>query len=253
MGPRADGDNRSTVSFHRILLIESDPPQCQDVIEFLEQRGSLVKRTSGSESAIDQIRHGGFDLVLIETGNPVLTSLETAQAVRQLPRPQSDVPMIAICAQCNATERQAYLKAGFNGFLLKPIDTRDLRALFASSLRAPTVPIMNRESALVRLGGDTGLLRQLAEYFLEDAPKLLQDLESALTAGDVKIVHQTAHSLKGLAANFEAVAAVAAARDMEITARAGNPQACQALLDPLRAELARLIEALAAMLHEDRA
>lgn len=252
MTPHADGDSRSTVSFHHILLIEGDKEHCQEVVDFLEQHGSQVKRVLGAESPIEQIRHGGFDLVLIEIGNPILNSLVTAQEIRQLPRPQSDVPIIAIGVQCHAAERQAYLKAGVNGFLLKPIDIRDLRALFKSSLRASPVPVMNRESALVRLGGDTGLLRQLAEYLLEDAPKLMQDLEAALAAGEAKLVHQTAHTLKGLAANFEATAAVAAAREMEITARGGNLQGCQTLLGSLRAEIARLIDALTAMLHEDQ-
>jgi two-component system, sensor histidine kinase and response regulator len=247
MAPRTDGDSRSTVSFRRILLIEGEIAHCQAVVDFLEQHGSHVKRVLPDESPVEQVRHGHFDLVLVDVERPLLKSREIAQAIRQLPRPQSDVPMIAISSQSNAAERQAYLQAGFNGFLLKPIDIRDLRALFESPLRTAAVPIMNRESALVRLGGDAKLLRQLADFYAEDAPKLLRELEAALAADDAKLVHQTAHSLKGLAANFDAFAAVTAARDMELAAHAGNLQACPSLLDSLRSEIARLIEALAAL------
>jgi HPt (histidine-containing phosphotransfer) domain-containing protein len=60
------------------------------------------------------------------------------------------------------------------------------------------------ESAKARMGGNEELVADLARYFLEDAPKLVKDLERGMADGHAEVVERAAHSLKALAANFDA-------------------------------------------------
>lgn len=112
---------------------------------------------------------------------------------------------------------------------------------------------MNRETALARMGGDEGLLKQLAEFFLADTPALLNELDEAVRKGDARGAHHAAHSLKGLAANFEAVPAISAAREVELLGKAGDAAGCQSLLPHLHGEFARLSTALASLLNGHQA
>ena len=60
--------------------------------------------------------------------------------------------------------------------------------------------------ALRELGGedDPGLVRELIEMFLGDAPGRLELIERGLETGDLDVVERAAHTLKGSSANIGA-------------------------------------------------
>ena len=95
--------------------------------------------------------------------------------------------------------------------------------------------------ALRRLGGDTKLFDTLAGFFLQDAPALMQQLHDAHRSGAVELVFQSAHSLKGLAATFDALPFVEIADEIESLARAGNLSAIDGLISSLDYEFNRLV------------
>ena len=106
---------------------------------------------------------------------------------------------------------------------------------------ARTVPVTNREMALRRLGGDTKLFDTLAGFFQQDAPALMQQLHEAHRTGAVELVFQSAHSLKGLAATFDALPFVEIAAEIESLTRAGNLSASDGLIPSLDYEFSRLV------------
>lgn len=79
--------------------------------------------------------------------------------------------------------------------------------------------VVNVSATLQRLGGDVELMRDMAEFFLEDVPELLNAIRQGLQNGDAETVARSAHSIKGLAANFDAHKTETAARDVENAAR----------------------------------
>lgn len=104
-----------------------------------------------------------------------------------------------------------------------------------------TVPVINASVALRRLGGDQKLFATLASFFLQDAPPLMQQLHDAHRTGVVTVVGQSAHSLKGLAATFEALPFVELAAEIESLARAGDLSVIDGLISPLDYEFSRLV------------
>lgn len=107
-----------------------------------------------------------------------------------------------------------------------------------------TLPVFDRERALQRLGGDEELLADLTECFITDAPELLQRLEKAWSTQAANDLARSAHSLKSLAANFEAVACRDAALAVEMAGRHSNFENMGQKLDTLRRALKTLIAAL---------
>jgi two-component system, sensor histidine kinase and response regulator len=75
--------------------------------------------------------------------------------------------------------------------------------------------VWHRAEALERLGGDEALLRELCEIFLEESPKLMQNLRKAIEEGDASSVARAAHSLKGEVGHLGAAAASQAAQQLE--------------------------------------
>ena len=82
--------------------------------------------------------------------------------------------------------------------------------------------VLDRELAMARVGGDAELLQELAQLFLEEYPRLMEELRAALEQGDAQLVERTAHGLKGSVANFGAKPAVDAAYQIEQLGRGGK-------------------------------
>lgn len=81
--------------------------------------------------------------------------------------------------------------------------------------------ICNLEAALVRLGGDQELLLEMIDFYLEDYLTLTHRLRAAAESGDPVSLARSAHSLKGLAANFDGIEVVEAANAVTQASRAG--------------------------------
>jgi HPt (histidine-containing phosphotransfer) domain-containing protein len=74
---------------------------------------------------------------------------------------------------------------------------------------------LDRHVALLRVGGDEELLREIAAIFLDDYPKGLAEIREAIAGGDAKKLESAAHSVKGSVGNFGAQAAVESAFRLE--------------------------------------
>ncbi len=73
----------------------------------------------------------------------------------------------------------------------------------------------NKSESLARLGGDEELLRELCEIFLEECPKLLQELRQGIAVGEPEAVMRAAHSLKGELGYLGAKMAAQSSRELE--------------------------------------
>ena len=103
----------------------------------------------------------------------------------------------------------------------------------------------NLRAALERLDGDAELLLMLIAVYLEDSVELLSRLGAAIDARDAASAERAAHSLKGLAANFDGFPAVEAALVIETATRQGDWPTTTAGLPLLEQEVSRLRQALA--------
>jgi HPt (histidine-containing phosphotransfer) domain-containing protein len=65
-------------------------------------------------------------------------------------------------------------------------------------------------------------INELIDAFLEDAPLMVQNMQTALASGDVESFRRNAHSLKSNAYTFGATELGALARELEFRAKASN-------------------------------
>ena len=107
--------------------------------------------------------------------------------------------------------------------------------------------ILNLAAALERLGGDRELLEEVAQLFLETAPKALAQLREAVAKHDAPAVASAAHSLKGSVSNFEAGPSCQAALRLERMGRSGELTGVEEAFAALETEMERLQPALVAL------
>jgi len=109
-------------------------------------------------------------------------------------------------------------------------------------------PILNPQAiqALRELspeGGDE-FLRELITIFLADTPKQFAELEGALASQDAAKVTRAAHTIKGSSGNFGAAEFARLAYGIEMHGKANELASATVALPGLKAEYARVAEAL---------
>ena len=88
--------------------------------------------------------------------------------------------------------------------------------------------------------GEPDVLAEIFNLFLDEVPKRIDALRSAVTSGDAVKVQRTAHSLKGSAGNIGARAMHEVCRQIDERARAGELATLQSLVDTLVAEYGKV-------------
>jgi len=103
---------------------------------------------------------------------------------------------------------------------------------------------VDRAAVLDRVGGDESLLREITEIFLTEYPSLLEEIRSAVCAGDPSKLERFAHTLKGSVANFGAAEATRAAYQLEQIGRDQQLEQAPAALRALELHFSALRPAL---------
>ncbi len=96
----------------------------------LGELGYAARCVENGREAVDVVRAGGCDLVLMDVHMPGLDGLAAARAIRDAERPGDvHVTIVALTASSLARDREACLAAGMDDYLAKPIQLDDLRAV----------------------------------------------------------------------------------------------------------------------------
>jgi PAS domain S-box-containing protein len=105
----------------RILVVEDNPTNRIIATKLLEQLGASVETAADGFLGVEAAARGGFDLILMDVQMPGIDGLEAARRIRALSAPMGETPIVALTANVLSHQSQAYLAAGMNGVVGKPI------------------------------------------------------------------------------------------------------------------------------------
>jgi two-component system, sensor histidine kinase and response regulator len=259
----------------RILVAEDSPVNQKVALRLLERRGHEAVVVGDGRNALSALESGSFDLVLMDVHMPEMDGLEATRAIRRRERDAGGhVPIVAMTASAMEEDRDRCLAAGMDAFLSKPIrseefyqviesmasprpsedggspmngETREPGANEPAGRRASSFDL---EEALHQVDGDREILKELAEVFLDQAPKLLERIREAAREGEARDLRQAAHTLKGSAAIFSGTSVADAAQRLETLGREERLDEADSAVAELEPLLSRLMTELEAHLAE---
>ena len=121
----------------RILVAEDNDVNQILINAVLTRMGHVVHLVANGQLAVEAVRRGDYDLVLMDLQMPGMDGMEATQAIRALGDARASVPIIAMTANAFEEDRHACLAAGMDDYVAKPIDVEHLaRAIARCSVAA---------------------------------------------------------------------------------------------------------------------
>ena len=106
-----------------ILVVEENELNLKLLRDVLEYAGYDVRVARTGEDGIALAVSEPPDLVLMELRLPGIDGVEALRRLRESPR-TADIPVVAVTAQVRKQDRERALRAGFDGYVVKPITVR---------------------------------------------------------------------------------------------------------------------------------
>jgi len=193
----------------RVLVADDDAVSRKVSRLMLERLGCEVEVVEDGAEAVAAATGGGFDLILMDLRMPRVDGLEAATTLRSTlgaacPR------IVALTGRATGEDRDRCFQAGMSGWLSKPVDPQRLKLEVlsiepesATGPRADAADMLDtaRIGVLRQVGGQR-LVNDLVTLFLDEQPRRLQRLQTAVDRADATSVADVAHSIKGSCVNL---------------------------------------------------
>ncbi len=214
--PAHEPDGRPLGRRLRVLVAEDHEVNAHLIGLYLRQLGHDFVRVSDGRAAVAAVQRDSYDVVLMDAQMPVMGGVDATRAIRRLPVRQPRI--IAVTASVLASDRTAFLGAGAEDFLTKPVRlaTLDERLRrWAPDGRAPApggAPSLLPGVPVPRQGGSAHAAPDVAPggAALEDLALDGETVEELRDLGEEAFAHLLGQYASGLP---DTVAALLAAAD----------------------------------------
>ncbi len=273
----------------RVLLAEDNPVNVEVARAMLDALGLEVDCARNGDEALQAVRSGEFDVVLMDCQMPVMDGFAATAEIRrheQQSGRQRMLPIIAITANALQGDREACLAAGMNDYLSKPFSQQELGAVIGRWMALPLAASVHHQAAeptpapapaaaaiaiagaqaevrtainlraldsiraLSKDGGDA-LVHKVISAYVDDTPQQLATLRTAIAGIDPEQLRRAAHSLKSSSANVGALALAQLCKDMEQLGRADSTEGASHILRDMEREFQCVRDSLSAILEKE--
>ena len=205
----------------KLLLVEDNEFNrmvAEDTLKELLPDVIIDIAVNGRE-AVTRVSQELYDIVLMDIQMPVMDGVEATKMIREtLEAPARNTKIIAMTANVLQEDVQQYFNIGMNAYVSKPFHTDELLLKMSSVLTGqnptheenkpagkerqeqafPPLPDKVTDMQFLKqfTGGKEDKMHKYVGMFLENAPRLLQQVDEAYANKDLTSVKIAAHSLK---------------------------------------------------------
>ena len=254
----------------KVLIVDDNAINRKVARSFLKHyRFDLTEAESGPE-AIELVRAERYDIVFMDHMMPGMDGIEAAEIIRRDCGENGTAPvMVALTANAMEGMREHFLYCGFQDFITKPLDRRELNQLLlrwvpekyrqsenvkeAVPLDPKAVQIegVDMDAAMEYFSGDEGTFMELLGIYCVDGKRKIE-LLSELAESDILRYQIEVHGLKSASANIGAMEVSALARAQENAAAQGDREFIAEQFPLLLGEYETLLENIEQFLERQK-
>jgi CheY-like chemotaxis protein len=104
-----------------VLIVDDLPENCLLLGLYCDQFGVQHESAGNGYEALEAAQSGRFDLILMDILMPRMDGMAATRAIRALPSPTCEIPIIAVTTAAAPGEVLRYLGCGMNDVVAKPV------------------------------------------------------------------------------------------------------------------------------------
>jgi DNA-binding response OmpR family regulator len=183
----------------RILIVDDDKLICEMVQTLLEGEGYQVKALNDPSQVEDEIRKGGYHLVILDLMMPKVDGIEVLRRIRKL---DTDIAVVIFTGFPDLETAVASMKLDAVDYIKKPFNPDEFREVLARVMRKKGLA-RTPEEQLHRVIGDTiRNLRKEKDLTLKQMSRrtglsvsLLSQIERAESSASISSLYKIAIAL----------------------------------------------------------
>ena len=187
------------VSPMRVLVVDDDREICDYMETFLSKDGLEVKTLSEPEKVADEVKNGGYHMVVLDLMMPKVDGVEVLQRIRKV---DSDVAVVIFTGYPSLESAVQSMKLDAVDYLKKPFDPDEFREVVNRVMRKKGL-MRSPEENLHRVIGETVRnLRKEANLTLKQMARrtglsvsLLSQIERAESSASISSLYKIASAL----------------------------------------------------------
>jgi PAS domain S-box-containing protein len=219
----------------RILLAEDNPVNQKLATRILNKLGYRAEVAGNGLEVLQALERQPYDIVLMDVQMPEMDGLEATKIIKRNVNGKQQPYIIAMTALAMEGDRERCMEAGMDDYISKPIRVDELIASLENSQSQPQEPsgaVKDQQSAVSALDkevlsklrrtlgeDDEQVFIELIDIFLDDAPKLIDEMEQSFKKNELKNFIRAAHTLKTSSATVGAMTLSSYCKELELSGR----------------------------------
>jgi len=204
---------REYMPYGSVLIVDDTESNIYVTKGMLLPYGLKIDTASSGFEAIDKIKNGNiYDIIFMDHMMPKMDGIEAVKIIRDMDYKNN---IVALTANAIVGRAEMFLQNGFDGFISKPIDSRELNFYLNELIRnkKPAEVIEKarkeqREKNIIVTENESGIYKEKIMFFKKDAENaifVLEDLVKKLpdiNANETELYKITVHGIKSALANI---------------------------------------------------
>ena len=188
--------------------------------------------------AVEKVLKNDYEILFMDIRMPIMDGITATHEIRKNAK-YADLPIVALTANTMAGDKEKYLANGMNVFIPKPLKELELKLVLSEYANLSKIPkeiknedinnnnIINLNELLNNLDNDKELLQEIMEGYLEETNNYIQEIETAINAGNYEEIKINAHSIKGSSLNISANQFAEVAKEIEFAGKEKKYRSCE--------------------------
>jgi len=195
---------------YKVLVAEDNLINQKVSLKMLSAAGYNSSAVSNGKEAVEAVKRGDFDIVLMDIQMPEIDGYKATEQIRALKDSKKNIPIIALTAHALIGDREKCINAGMTDYIAKPVLGQELirkiDSLFkingnneasATLTKEKNNSLIDKERLKKVSLGDFEFERDLLESYIFDVEKKLKILNEMLLKRELGRIIELAHTIKG--------------------------------------------------------
>jgi len=267
---------RDPMPYGKVLIVDDIEPNLFVAAGLMKPYGLQIETVMNGKDAIEKIKDGNiYDIIFMDHMMPEMDGIQATKRIRKLGYKE---PVIALTANALTGQAEIFLQKGFDDFISKPIDIRQLNAVLNKYVRdkqPPEVikafkntPIndevseipetismlkkidgLNVDAALTAMGGQHEMYEKTVRLTVRLLPGTIEKMDKYLAEDNLKDFTTEVHGMRGVFNNIGASLIGNTATNLENAALSGQKNFCLENYPPFKELLLKFSEQFNAVIN----